>query len=127
MKTPADLSPLLEAFFVQRLIAQRRASTHTINSYRDTFRLLLKFAERQLGCPPYKLTLENLPAPFLAAFLDHLEATRANGPRTRNLRLAAIRSFFRYAASATRRWRRPSTPRSFSGCWPSLANGTPDL
>jgi site-specific recombinase XerD len=80
------------------LIAQRRASTHTINSYRDTFRLLLKFAERQLGCPPYKLTLENLPAPFLAAFLDHLEATRANGPRTRNLRLAAIRSFFRYAA-----------------------------
>jgi integrase/recombinase XerD len=98
MNTPADLSPLLEAFFVQRLIAQRRASTHTINSYRDTFRLLLKFAERRLGCPPYKLTIENLPAPFLAEFLDHLEATRANGPRTRNLRLAAICSFFRYAA-----------------------------
>ena len=98
MNTPADLSPLLEAFFTQRLIAQRKVSPHTINSYRDTFRLLLKFAERRLRCPPSKLTLENLAAPFLAAFLDHLEADRANGPRTRNLRLAAIHSFFRYAA-----------------------------
>ena len=98
MNTPADLSPLLEAFLTQRLIAQRKVSPHTINSYRDTFRLLLKFAERRLRCPPSKLTLENLAAPFLAAFLDHLEADRANGPRTRNLRLAAIHSFFRYAA-----------------------------
>ena len=106
MNTPADLSPLLEAFFTQRLIAQRKVSPHTINSYRDTFRLLLKFAERRLRCPPSKLTVENLAAPFLAAFLDHLEADRANGPRTRNLRLAAIHSFFRYAAfggTATRR------------------------
>ncbi|MGA8658603.1 MAG: site-specific integrase [Chthoniobacterales bacterium] len=98
MNTPADLSPLLESFFTQRLIAQRKVSPHTINSYRDTFCLLLKFAERRLGCPPSKLTLEKLAAPFLAAFLDDLEATRANAPRTRNLRLAAIRSFFRYAA-----------------------------
>jgi integrase/recombinase XerD len=98
MKTPADLSPLLEAFFTQRLIAQRKVSPHTINSYRDTFSLLLKFAERRLRCPPSKLTLENLAAPFLAAFLDHLETTRSNGARTRNLRLAAIHSFFRYAA-----------------------------
>jgi site-specific recombinase XerD len=97
MNTPVDLSPLLEAFFTQRLIAQRKVSPHTINSYRDTFCLLLRFAKTELGCPPSKLTLENLAAPFLAAFLDHLEATRANGPRTRNLRLAAIRSFFRYA------------------------------
>jgi integrase/recombinase XerD len=98
MNTPADLSPLLEAFFTQRLIAQRKVSPHTINSYRDTFCLLLKFAEKRLRCPPSKLTLEKLAAPFLAAFLDDLEATGANGPRTRNLRLAAIRSFFRYAA-----------------------------
>ena len=81
MNTPADLSPLLEAFFTQRLIAQRKVSPHTINSYRDTFSLLLKFAETRLRCPPSKLTLENLAAPFLAAFLDHLETTRAKGPR----------------------------------------------
>jgi site-specific recombinase XerC len=103
MNTPADLSPLLEAFFTQRLIAQRKVSPHTINSYRDTFSLQLKFAERRLRCPPSKLTLENLAAPFLAAFLDHLETTRANGARTRNLRLAAIHSFFRYAALEARR------------------------
>jgi integrase/recombinase XerD len=98
MNTPADLSPLLESFFTQRLIAQRKASPHTINSYRYTFSLLLKFAERRLRCPASKLTLENLAAPFLAAFLDHLETTRSNGARTRNLRLAAIHSFFRYVA-----------------------------
>lgn len=98
MNTPADLAPLLEAFFTQRLIAQRKLSPHTINSYRDTFRLLLKFAEKQLSRPPSKLTLEHLAAPFLAAFLNQLETSRANGPRTRNLRLAAIHSFFRYAA-----------------------------
>ena len=98
MNTPADLAPLLEAFFTQRLIAQRKVSPHTINSYRDTFRLLLKFAEQRLGCPPSKLTLEHLAAPFVAAFLAQLETSRANGPRTRNLRLAAIRSFFHYAA-----------------------------
>jgi integrase/recombinase XerD len=98
MNTPADLSPLLEAFFTQRLMAQRKASAHTISSYRDTFRLLLKFAERRLKRPPSKLTLEDLNGPFLAEFLDHLEAERINGPRTRNLRLAAIHSFFRYAA-----------------------------
>lgn len=98
MNTPADLAPLLEAFFTQRLIAQRKVSAHTISSYRDTFRLLLKFAEKQLGRPPSKLTLAHLEAPFVAAFLAHLETTRTNGARTRNLRLAAIRSFFRYAA-----------------------------
>ncbi|MBV9488587.1 MAG: site-specific integrase [Verrucomicrobia bacterium] len=98
MNTPADLSPLLEAFFTQRLIAQRNVSPHTISSYRDSFRLLLHFAEKRLRCPPSKLTLAHLDAPFLAAFLDHLEGARANGPRTRNVRLAAIHAFFRYAA-----------------------------
>jgi hypothetical protein len=61
MNTTADLSPLLEAFPTRRLIAQRKVSPHTIDSYRDTFRLLLKFAQSRLGCPPSKLTLENLP------------------------------------------------------------------
>jgi integrase/recombinase XerD len=98
MNTPADLAPLLQAFFTQRLRAQRHVSPHTLSSYRDTFRLLLKFAEKRLGCAPSNLTLEHLAAPLVAEFLDHLETTRANGARTRNLRLAAIRSFFRYAA-----------------------------
>ena len=92
---------LLEAFFTRRLIAQRRASPHTVASYRDTFRLLFRFAEKQLAKVPSRLTLEDLNAPFLGAFLDHLESTRANGARSRNLRLTAIRSFFRYTALET--------------------------
>ncbi len=77
MNTPADLAPLLELFFTQRLIAQRKVSPHTINSYRDTFRLLLKFAEKQLGRSPSKLTLADLAAPFVSAFLGQLETSRA--------------------------------------------------
>jgi integrase/recombinase XerD len=94
----ANLALLLEGFFTKRLIAQRRASPHTIASYRDTFRLLLGFAEKRLGRAPSKLALENLNAPFVAAFLDELESKRANSARSRNIRLAAICSFFRYAA-----------------------------
>jgi integrase/recombinase XerD len=89
---------LLESFFTQRLIAQRRVSPHTISSYRDTFRLLLQFAKKHLGKAPSALTLEDLNAPFLGVFLDDLESARANSARSRNLRLTAIRSFFRYAA-----------------------------
>jgi site-specific recombinase XerD len=98
MKTPTELAPLLEAFFVQRLIAQRKVSAHTLTSYRDTFRLLLKFAEQNLHRHASDLTLVDLSAPFVAKFLDHLETTRSNSARSRNQRLAAIRSFFRYAA-----------------------------
>lgn len=98
MQTPADFAPLLEGFFGSRLIAQRNASPYTIASYRDTFRLLLRFAEKRLGRPPSSLTLEDLNAPFLSLFLDDLENKRANVARSRNLRLTAIRSFFRYAA-----------------------------
>jgi len=98
MKTQGDLAPLLEGFFTKRLLAQRRASPHTIASYRDTFRLLLGFAQKRLGHLPSKLTMKDLQAPFIASFLDELENTRTNGARSRNLRLAAIRSFFRYAA-----------------------------
>ena len=98
MKSPANLALLLEGFFTQRLMAQRHASPHTIGSYRDTFRLLLSFAEKRLKRPPSKLALEDLGAPLITSFLDDLENKRANGARSRNLRLAAIRSFFRYAA-----------------------------
>jgi len=98
MPTVADLPALLEAFFTQRLIAQRRASPHTVASYRDTFRLLLQFAAVRLKRPPSKLTLGDLSAPFLSEFLDDLESGRGNKARSRNLRLTAIRSFFRYAA-----------------------------
>lgn len=92
------LSPLLQSFFTDRLMNQRQASPHTIASYRDTFRLLLSFAEEQLNKPPSKLTLDDLSAPFIGAFLEHIENSRHNGARTRNLRLTAIRSFFQHAA-----------------------------
>jgi site-specific recombinase XerD len=98
MKASADLAALLQGFFTKRLIAQLRASAHTIGSYRDTFRLLLGFAEKRLKRPPSNLALADIDAPFVASFLDELESKRANGARSRNVRLAGIRSFFRYAA-----------------------------
>ncbi len=98
MKSSTTFSGLVEGFFADRLLQQRRASPHTIASYRDTFRLLLKFAEKQLKKPPSKLELRDLDAPFIGEFLQHLRTERGNSPQTCNLRLAAIRSFFRYAA-----------------------------
>src|SRR5450432_1117243 len=98
MRDSANLPTLLQSFFTTRLMTQRRASPHTIASYRDTFRLLLSFAEKRLGHAPSKLAMKDLNAPFVAAFLDELEKKRANSARSRNIRLAAIRSFFRYAA-----------------------------
>lgn len=92
------LAPLLEAFFTERLQRQRQASTHTVASYRDAFRLLLGFAEKRLGKPPSQLALDDMSAPFVSAFLDHLENDRGNCSRSRNARLAAIHSFFRFAA-----------------------------
>ena len=89
---------LLQDFFVRRLVAERSASAHTIASYRDTFELLLRYTEKHTGRTPCALTLEDLDAPTILAFLDHLEAERGNSPRTRNLRLTAIRSFMRYAS-----------------------------
>jgi integrase/recombinase XerD len=94
----ANFAALLETFFTDRLIAQRRVSPHTVASYRDTFRLLLKFAQKELGKSPSKLALTDLNAPLIGRFLDNLEKTRANASRSRNLRLTAIRSFFRYTA-----------------------------
>lgn len=98
MKKSAEFPVLLESFFSQRLVAQRRASPHTIASYRDTFRLLLQFAHARLHKAPSQLAIEDLNAPFLGNFLNDLEKNRGNGARSRNLRLTAIRSFFRYAA-----------------------------
>lgn len=89
---------LLQRFFTERLMRQRRASPHTISSYRDTFRLLLRFAQTQLGKPPSQLAFEQIDAPLIAAFLDDIEKARGISARSRNLRLTAIRSFFRYAA-----------------------------
>lgn len=96
-KSP-NLPKLLEAFFVQRLISQRQASPNTVKGYRDTFRLLLRFARSRLRREPTALKIADLNAPFIVAFLDHLESKRGNGARTRNARLAAIHSFFKFVA-----------------------------
>ena len=92
------LAPTLEAFFIERLANQRHASVNTIAAYRDAWRLLLRYAQQRTGKQPRQLDLADLNAAFIADFLTHLEQERANSVRTRNARLAAIRSFFRYAA-----------------------------
>jgi len=94
--TSASFSSLLQAFFTDRLLRQRQASPHTIAGYRDCFRLLLQFAKERLGKMPSQLRIEDLDAPFIGLFLDYLESTRNNSARTRNVRLGAIHSFFRY-------------------------------
>jgi len=93
-----ELPMLLESFFMRRLINQRKVSTHTIASYRDTFRLLLKFAAGRSRKRPADLQLADLAAPTVMEFLDSLEAQRHCAISSRNQRLAAIRSFFHYAA-----------------------------
>jgi len=90
------LSTLIERFFTERLMQQKRVSPHTIASYRDAFRLLLKFAEQRLRTPPSELELEQLDAPLITSFLNDLETHRSVSARTRNLRLTAIRSFFSF-------------------------------
>lgn len=92
------VAPTLQAFFTDRLARQRQASARTVAAYRDTFRLLLAFVQRTTGKAPFTLGFENVDAPVIVAFLDHLETNRRNCPRTRNARLAAVHSFFRYAA-----------------------------
>ncbi len=98
MKINNNFPGLLEAFFTDRLIRQRQASSNTIASYRDTFCLLFRFAEQHLNKIPSMLTIEDLDAPFIGAFLEHLEKDRGNSTRSRNVRLAAIHSFFKYIA-----------------------------
>ncbi|MHB8506559.1 MAG: tyrosine-type recombinase/integrase [Acidimicrobiales bacterium] len=92
------LAPTLETYFTERLVHQRQASPNTVAAYRDAWRLLLGFAHERTGKQPFQLDIADLDAPFIAAFLQHLETERHNSARTRNARLAAIRSFFRFAA-----------------------------
>jgi site-specific recombinase XerD len=92
------LAPALQAWFTDRLITQRNSSPQTIAASRDTFTLLLAFAPAQTGKQPFELDIDDLDAPLIAAFLTHLEDDRGNSPRTRNARLGAIHSFYRFAA-----------------------------
>ena len=136
----SPLAPVLQGFFTDKLIAQRQASPNTVAAYRDTCRLLLAFASKQTRKQPCQLDLADLDAPLITSFLQHLEAGRANTVTTRNARLAAIRSLFRYAALRApehaavisrvlaippKRCDRPScatwTPGRSTRCWPHPA------
>lgn len=97
--THTTLATLITSFFTQHLAAERDASGHTIASYRDTFRLLLRYVADQTDRPVARLTIQDLEPSTLLAFLDHLEQDRGNSVRTRNARLAPIRSFFSYAVT----------------------------
>ena len=99
MTARALIGPLLRAFFVDHLVQQKAASPQTIHAYRDAFRLLLTFLDQHRRRKPEALTLDDLDAPVILAFLDHLEEDRANSVQSRNARLAAVRSFVRFAAS----------------------------
>jgi integrase/recombinase XerD len=92
------IAATMQAFFTERLIAQRRASPHTVTAYRDTLRLLLGFAAQRTRTSPCRLDIADLDAPMISAFLDHLEHQRGNTTRSRNARLAAIHSLFSFAA-----------------------------
>jgi integrase/recombinase XerD len=98
MKTQATFSELLQAYFTQRLMHECNASPHTIANYRDAFRLLIGFAHRNLKKHPTVLAMQDLDASFVCRFLDHLEKDRGVSARSRNVRLAAIHSFFHYVA-----------------------------
>jgi site-specific recombinase XerD len=100
----AALPALIQRFFTDRLCTQLEVSRHTVAGYRDTFRLLLRYASAQLGKPPVKLTVEDVDADLVADFLVHTETARGNSARSRNTRLAAIRSFFRFVAMTDPTW-----------------------
>ena len=90
------IAPHVTAFFHQRLTLERRASVNTCDSYAYAFKMLLGYASKHLKTTPSKLQLEQIDAPLVAGFLNHLEAVRANGASSRNVRLAAIKSFMRF-------------------------------
>ena len=98
LAVPADFASLLQRFFGERLIQQQNASPRTVAAYRDSFRLLLTYAERERGKPPAKLTLGDFDATLVLDFLAHLETERHNTVRSRNARLAAVRAFAHYVA-----------------------------
>lgn len=93
----AQFSSLVQSFFAQHLCEHKQVSPRTVTVYRDTFRLLFTFMQERTSRLPSELAITDLDAPAILAFLDHLETARSNRPRSRNLRLSAIRSFFRYA------------------------------
>src|SRR6516164_2860351 len=90
------LAPYLSSFLREHLPKERRASQHTCEAYAQAFQLLLCFAARRLKIKPARIEIERLDAPLILAFLEHLEGTRGNSARTRNVRLAAINAFFRF-------------------------------
>ncbi|MBP0595021.1 site-specific integrase [Paraburkholderia sp. LEh10] len=98
MKATTMIGPLLQGFFVEHLLAHKHVSPKTVSSYRDTFRMLLQFVRDRTHTEPASLRVAALDAPVILSFLDHLESERYNSARSRNARLAAIRSFFRWAA-----------------------------
>lgn len=98
MKTVPSFATLLQRFFTERLAQQRQASPHTVSSYRDAFRLLLKFTSKRLRKPPDRIAFDDIDAPLIGAFLNDLQKNRGVTARSRNARLAAIRSFFNFAA-----------------------------
>ncbi len=98
MKPTSNLPALIQRYFTEQLMRHRNVSPNTLASYRDTFRLLFLFAQARFHKPPSDLVLDDLDAPFICAFLEDLEANRSASVRTRNLRLTAIRSFFRFAS-----------------------------
>src|ERR1700694_3542049 len=97
------LAPHITAFLQQRLPIERRASPNTCDSYAHAFRLLFEYASVCIKRPPSQLQLEQLDAPLIVNFLNHLETTRGNGAGSRNMRLAAIKSFMRYMRGLTLR------------------------
>ena len=98
LAVPAEFATLLQRFFAERLLQQQNASPRTVSAYRDTFRLLLNYAERERGKPSVKLALCDFDATLVIDFLAHLETERHNTVRSRNARLAAVRAFAHYVA-----------------------------
>jgi site-specific recombinase XerD len=112
-----QLASILQAFFTTRVSGQYGASTHTIAAYRDTWRLLLRYAAQTTGTAPAALDLSQLDTDLITGFLTHLETERGNATTTRNARLAAVHSLFSYAA-----YHHPSTPPRSAESWRSRRN-----
>jgi site-specific recombinase XerD len=119
MTATASLAPLLQSFFTSRLIRQKQASPHTIGSYRDTFRLLLRFVEKKLRKPPSRLLFDDVEAPLIVAFLDELEARPASARAAATCDLRRFDHFSIMLPSSC-----PHTLDRFSGCWRSLRSVT---